>query len=117
MEQLITFLPDRKSIRLKAGVNLLNAARRAGVKITIRCDGKAACLMCKVRVDEADAHALHPPTDAEKRKLGQLLEQGTRLACQAKVRASLSVHVPEDPLKAAIRKQLERQQQEEDDWF
>ncbi|MCG7385836.1 2Fe-2S iron-sulfur cluster-binding protein [Paenibacillus sp. ACRRY] len=117
MEHTITFLPQNKSIRLKAGVNLLSAARRAGVKISTRCDGKAACLMCKVKVDGDQSQSLHPPTDAEQRKLGSLLEAGTRLACQAKVRGSVSVHVPEDPLKAAIRKQLERQQQEDDDWF
>jgi ferredoxin len=117
MDYNITFLPQNKTIRLKPGVTLLNAARRAGVKIATRCDGKAACLMCKVKVDSEHLAALHPPTDAEKRKLGSLLDAGTRLSCQAKVRGSVTVHVPEDPLKAAIRKQLERQQQEEDDWF
>lgn len=117
MDYTITFLPQNKTIRIKPGVTLLNAARRAGVKIPTRCDGKAACLMCKVKVDAEHLAALHLPTDAEKRKLGSLLDAGTRLACQAKVRGSMAVHVPEDPLKAAIRKQLERQQQEEDDWF
>ncbi|HEM2032400.1 TPA: (2Fe-2S)-binding protein, partial [Listeria monocytogenes] len=97
MEHTITFLPQNKTIRLKAGVNLLSAARRAGVKIPTRCDGKAACLMCKVKVVSDQLQALHPPTDAEQRKLGSLLEAGTRLACQAKVRGSVSVHVPEDP--------------------
>ena len=116
MDYKVTFLPMNKSIALKPGVTLLHAARCAGVKITTRCDGKAACLMCKVNVDEEHRAELYPPTDAEKRKLGSLLEAGTRLSCQAKVCGSLSVHVPEDPLKAAIRKQLERQQQE-DDWF
>ena len=45
-----------------------------------------------------------------------MIEDGTRLSCQAKVCGQLSVEVPEDPLKAAIRKQLERQQQD-DDWL
>ncbi|MEN1987320.1 2Fe-2S iron-sulfur cluster-binding protein [Paenibacillus hubeiensis] len=116
MDQTVTFLPQNKSIRVRSGTNLLSAARRAGIKITTRCDGKAACLMCKVRVDAEQLKGLEPPADAEKRKLGMLLEQGTRLACQAKVRHDVKVHVPEDPLKAAIRKQLERQRQE-DDWL
>lgn len=118
MQEVVTFLPMNKSIKVQPGTTLLHAARRAGVRITTRCDGKAACLMCKVGVEQDERKALLPPTDAEKRKLGRLLEAGTRLSCQAKVRGSLSVHVPEDPLKAAIRKQLERQQQEQDDdWF
>lgn len=118
MQEAVTFLPMNKSIKVKPGTTLLHAARRAGVQITTRCDGKAACLMCKVRVEQDESKALLPPTDAEKRKLGRLLEEGTRLSCQAKVRGALSVHVPEHPLKAAIRKQLERQQQEQDDdWF
>ena len=52
MDYKVTFLPMNKSIALKPGATLLHAARRAGVKITTRCDGKAACLMCKVNVDE-----------------------------------------------------------------
>ncbi|MBR2563216.1 MAG: 2Fe-2S iron-sulfur cluster binding domain-containing protein [Paenibacillus sp.] len=116
MQKVITFLPMNKSISVQSGTTILQAARRVGVRIPTRCDGKAACLMCKVKVGQDDLHALLPPTEAEKRKLGQLLEEGIRLSCQAKVCGQLSVHIPEDPLKAAIRKQLERQQQE-DDWF
>jgi 2Fe-2S ferredoxin len=41
-------------------------------------------------------------------KLGGLERQGVRLACQAKVTGSVIVEVPEDPLKAAIRKQLDK---------
>lgn len=72
--------------------------------------------MCKVQVDREQASALSPPSAAERRKLGPLLEQGVRLACQANVRGEAVVRLPEDPLKAAIRKQLERQREEEDLW-
>lgn len=116
MQEMITFLPMNKSIKVQPGTTLLQAARRAGVRISTRCDGKAACLMCKVNVAPEERHALLPPTEAERRKLGLMLEDGTRLSCQAKVCGQLTVQVPEDPLKAAIRKQLERQQQD-DDWF
>ncbi|MNJ48250.1 hypothetical protein D3C77_434400 [compost metagenome] len=70
--------------------------------------------MCKVKVDEEHGKALTPPTASELRKLGPLLEQGVRLACQAKICGDTAVNVPEDPLKAAIRKQLE--QRNEDLW-
>jgi 2Fe-2S ferredoxin len=35
------------------------------------------------------------------------------LACQAKALRSCTVHVPEDPLKAAVRAQLAKQREEE----
>lgn len=117
MLEVITFLPMNKSVKVQSGTTILQAARRAGIRIPTRCDGKAACLMCKVNVGQDEMHALLPPSEPEKRKLGHLIEAGTRLSCQAKVRGELKVHIPEDPLKTAIRKQLERQQQDEDDWF
>lgn len=70
--------------------------------------------MCKVQVDPVHTAALRPPSEAERRKLGALLHQGIRLSCQAVIQESLVVHLPEDPLKAAIRKQLELREAEED---
>lgn len=81
-----------------------------------RCGGNAGCLMCKVQVEPEQAAMLTPPSAAERRKLGPLLEQGVRLACQAVIRGEVAVQLPEDPLKAAIRKQLERQRDEEELW-
>lgn len=52
--------------------------------------------------------------DNERLKLGSLAEEGIRLACQAKATGNVTVHIPEDPLKAAIRAQLAKQQEEED---
>jgi ferredoxin len=73
--------------------------------------------MCKVQVEGDQAECLQPPTDAESRKLGSsMLAEGVRLSCQARTKASVTVTVPEDPLKAAIRKKL-AEQQEEDDWL
>lgn len=103
----VTFLPGNRSITVKPGISLLEAVRRAGIVLPTRCGGKAGCLMCKVSVEEAESAALRPPGDAERRKLGSLLEQGVRLACQAAVRGDVHVHIPEDPLKAAVRRRLE----------
>ncbi|WP_340024450.1 2Fe-2S iron-sulfur cluster-binding protein [Paenibacillus sp. FSL K6-1096] len=103
----VTFLPDNRSISVKTGVSLLEAVRRAGIVLPTRCGGKAGCLMCKVSVEGGEAAALRPPGDAERRKLGSLLEKGVRLACQATVQGDVCVHIPEDPLKAAVRRRLE----------
>lgn len=116
MQHLVTFLPDNRSISVKPGTTLLDASRRARVNIRTRCGGVAGCLMCKVNVSKEQAQFLQPPTEAESRKLGSLLDEGIRLSCQARTQGPVTISIPEDPLKAAIRKKL-AEQQEEDDWF
>ncbi|RTE10469.1 2Fe-2S iron-sulfur cluster-binding protein [Paenibacillus whitsoniae] len=111
-ETEVHFLPDDKRISVRAGTTLLDAGRRARVNIRTRCDGKAACLMCKVQVH--DQSGLAPMNVNERLKLGTLADDGTRLACQARVIGPVQAIVPEDPLKAAIRAQLARQAMDDD---
>jgi ferredoxin, 2Fe-2S len=111
----VTFLPDDRSIVVRPGTTLLDASKRARVHVRTRCDGMASCLMCKVHVEPDQASALKEPTPAEINKLGSLLGQGIRLSCQARVKSDVTVSVPEDPLKAAIRKKLAEQQREKDE--
>jgi 2Fe-2S ferredoxin len=110
----IHFQPDNVKIRVRKGMSLLDAARSAKVGIRTRCDGKAACLMCKVNV--ADQEGLEPLTRNEVNKLGSLKYEGVRLSCQARVngQADVTVQVPEDPLKAAVRRQLLMLKEQED---
>jgi 2Fe-2S ferredoxin len=108
----IKFLPEDKSILVKEGITLLEAARRAKVTIRTRCGGNAGCLMCKVKI--IDSKNMLPPRPNEETKLGSLIDQGYRLACQTKCTGDLTVEVPEDPLKAAVRAQLARQREEQD---
>ncbi|MBP1155252.1 MULTISPECIES: 2Fe-2S iron-sulfur cluster-binding protein [unclassified Paenibacillus] len=111
----ITFMPDDKSIQARPGTTVLDAARKARVHIRTRCSGKAACLMCKVRVTQGGDAGLTAMNVNERLKLGSLYDEGYRLACQAKLsgQGPVTVSVPEDPLKSAIRRQLEKQQEEE----
>lgn len=113
MDNQITFMPQQKTLKVRPGTNVLRASREARISIATRCGGKAGCLMCKVQVEPGSEAGLSRPTDAERRKLGPLLAQGIRLACQANIIGPAVVTLPEDPLKAAIRKQLE--QKEDDD--
>lgn len=108
MEYQIRFEPSGKVVQVRPGTSVLRAAREGRVLIKTRCGGNAGCLMCKVEVDPDHASALTPPTNAELRKLGSLLDRGVRLACQACICGQAEVKLPEDPLKAAIRKQLEQ---------
>ncbi|WP_207671261.1 2Fe-2S iron-sulfur cluster-binding protein [Paenibacillus cymbidii] len=107
----ITFMPDRQTVRVRPGTTLLDAGRRANAGIRTRCDGKAACLMCKVIVE--DDTGLAPMNRNEQLKLGSLSEMGYRLACQTRAFGNVTVTVPEDPLKAAVRALLAKQQEED----
>ncbi|RUT36094.1 2Fe-2S iron-sulfur cluster binding domain-containing protein [Paenibacillus zeisoli] len=117
MDCEIKFEPTGKIVKVRRGTSVLSAARQGRIHIATRCGGNAGCLMCKVNVpDQQGQSGLSTPTDAERRKLGSMMDQGTRLACQAKVTGPAVVVLPEDPLKAAIRRQLEKQQAEDDLW-
>jgi uncharacterized 2Fe-2S/4Fe-4S cluster protein (DUF4445 family) len=112
----VTFLPDGRKVSVRPGTSLLEASRRARVQIRTRCGGLASCLMCKVSVDADNRDGLSRPGPAEQRKLGPLLEKGIRLSCQARAVRDVTVSVPEDPLRAAIRRQLAEQQADRDLW-
>ncbi|MFC5650825.1 2Fe-2S iron-sulfur cluster-binding protein [Paenibacillus solisilvae] len=114
MNVTVTFLPSGRSVSVRAGTTVLDAARRAGVSIRTRCDGKAACLMCKVVADSSSG--LSPLSDNERYKLAGMDRSGTRLSCQARVVGHTVVEVPEDPLRAAVRRQLMRQAEEDELW-
>src|SRR5690606_11406532 len=105
-------MPDEKSVEVRSGTTLLSAAKRAGVPIRTRCGGVAGCLMCKVKV--LDPASVSPPSARELRKLGEDAED--RLSCQALVKSNTTVIVPEDPLKAAIRRRLEQQKEDGIGW-
>lgn len=111
----VLFQPDGRKAIVNRGVSVLEAARKAGVTITTRCGGKAGCLMCKVMIAKDEASAVRPPGDIEQRKLGSALEAGQRLACQAAIWSDVTVQIPEDPLKAAVRRKLEAARRGEED--
>ncbi|WP_150271037.1 2Fe-2S iron-sulfur cluster-binding protein [Paenibacillus tepidiphilus] len=111
----VTFQPEGRKVAVNYGTTVLEAARRGGITLPTRCGGKAGCLMCKVTVDEQEASSLASPGEIERRKLGSLLEKNVRLACQAAVKGAVTVTVPEDPLKAAVRRRLEAARSAEED--
>lgn len=109
----LTFQPGNVKIDVRVGTTVLTAARKAGAPVRTRCGGMAGCLMCKVYAQPGAK--LSKMEDKERRKLGPLADEGVRLACQARVEGDAEVKVPEDPLKEAVRRKL--QQQEEDEWW
>ncbi|MCA0754426.1 2Fe-2S iron-sulfur cluster binding domain-containing protein [Paenibacillus sp. N4] len=111
MNGLVRFWPSGRSIKVKPGTTLLEAARRANVPIKTRCGGNAACFMCKVSVRPGSE--LLPISDNERRKLAGLEDSQMRLACQARASGVVDVDIPLDPLRAAVARQLARQAEED----
>jgi 2Fe-2S ferredoxin len=107
----VTFRPANRSVTVRTGTTVLAAAWKAGVFIRSRCGGTAGCLMCKVTLEPGSRAA--PMKDNERRKLGPLSDEGVRLSCQTVVEGDCIVNVPEDPLKAAVRRQLKQQEEDE----
>lgn len=108
----VRFLPDNKAVEVRAGTTLLEAARKAKVQVRSRCSGGLSCLMCKVLVSEGSG--LTAIQSNERMKLGSLADKGYRYSCQARVTGNVTAELPEDPLKAAVRAQLLKQQEEDE---
>ncbi|MFS0722660.1 2Fe-2S iron-sulfur cluster-binding protein [Paenibacillus sp. 1P07SE] len=116
MTIMVRFMPEDRTIRVKAGSTVMDAARLAGIAIRSRCGGKAGCLMCKVSDITPGGQGLLPASELERRKLAGQLGEGIRLSCQARLGADAVIEVPEDPLRAAVRRRLAEAQQEDELW-
>lgn len=71
--------------------------------------------MCKVQVSTDKEGLIGEPTLAESSKLGIHSATGLRLSCQTLLTGNpgtVTVEVPEDPLKAIIRRKLAEQEED-----
>lgn len=93
MSPTVRFLPAGVAIEVAPGSYLTAAAVRAALPLVHDCDGQGLCSTCRVKI-EAGARSLPPPSAAEKRQLGDLVDDGWRLCCQLRVAADLTVRVP-----------------------
>ena len=86
------------------GETLVQVAYRAGVTIQQTCGGTPSCTDCRCVVREGIDDGFEPPEGAEKRLLGNVyFITHERLACQALVKGSSCVFVP-DPSKRKKKK-------------
>jgi uncharacterized 2Fe-2S/4Fe-4S cluster protein (DUF4445 family) len=88
----ITFLPDKKTVSVAAGVSIADAARIAGVAIETPCGGAQICGKCKVRLAPADLARVtvggaHMTDEAER-------AEGCVLACSSTVNGDICVTIP-----------------------
>lgn len=110
-EVCVRFLPSGRRGLVTRGTTVLQAAAYLGVDIASICGGSGLCHRCEVvPVCPQDNvfDALSPPGPTERRAATQ---QGhfssTRLACQAKVMADITIDVPP---RSQVHQQLVRKQ-------
>lgn len=87
----ITFEPEGKTVEALPGQTILDLAHSAGIDIVATCGGNGRCKSCRIRVIEGE---YTPPTAQEISVLGKHgLNDGFRLACQAKILGDAVVRI------------------------
>lgn len=94
----IYFEPDNIEVNLPVGTNLLEAAIKAGVRISAACGGAGVCGTCKVMVKKGEVRSRRTQKLSDEE-----YAQGVRQACQSTVVSDLVVYVPvESRLEKAV---------------
>jgi len=93
----VVFEPQGRTVQVRPGTLLLEAAARAGLMIETPCGGSGTCGKCRVRV----MSGAEDPAEADRRHLSSSdRKAGWRLACQNRVHRDMVVMVPEGSLFA-----------------
>ena len=88
-EFLITFLPEKKSISVDSGIDLLTASIKAGIHIYNSCGGEGVCGRCRVIVKKGKYRTeQNRGISREERKKGYIL------ACRTTPLSDMEVLVP-----------------------
>ena len=81
----VTFRPSGVVASARPGESLFEIGKRAGVRISTSCNGKASCGLCRVAIVDGES-GLSPLGPLEKRHLGNVyFITKQRLACQARL--------------------------------
>lgn len=108
----LTFLPhpvicpDGKTVEVKPGISICNAALEAGIPIDHACEKACACTTCHVIVREG-YDSLEPATEKEEDLLDKAwgLEPESRLSCQTLVAGrDLVIEIPRYTINLATEK-------------
>ena len=87
----ITFLPDKKNIKVNKGTTILEALEKAGISIDTPCGGNGICGKCKILVTKG----INTITPIEEKFLSEEeIRKGFRLACQTKVFENSIIKIP-----------------------
>ena len=96
----ITFQPGNKRVKIPAGTNLIEAAKKAGINIPNLCGNRGKCGKCKVKILHKQIHATHQEEvtlSPEERELG------IHLACQVELTDDLVVEITSEEKIATTR--------------
>ena len=89
----ITFLPDKKDIKVNKGTTILEALESIEININAPCGGKGICGKCKISINKGIATA----TPIEEELLsGEEIKKGFRLACQTKIFEDTVIEIPSE---------------------
>lgn len=94
-EFTVNFVAQDKSVRVKAGTDLLSAAAKAGIVLTAACGGEGLCGKCKVIIAGGNAKAEPSRLLTEEEK-----GRGVVLACETLVEGDLKVIVPPESIES-----------------
>jgi 2Fe-2S type ferredoxin (ISC system) len=91
----VTFLPLNKTVEVKEGDSVLDAAIANDIELEHACGGVAACSTCHVIVRQG-YEKLPPASDREEDMLDNAacLTTRSRLGCQIEVNGDLVVEIP-----------------------
>ncbi len=107
---LVEFQPIGRRIEIGRGVNLLDAAQKAGVDLVASCGGVGICGTCRVRIAQGQ---VTPPTLTELESLDAAqIQAGFRLACQTEALSDVRLDIPPESLTALQKMQLEGAEQQ-----
>jgi len=73
------------------GDTLLAVIRRLGFDPEASCNGRGKCGKCRVEVSPDSR--LSPPSDLERKLLGEFIDRGVRLACQTRILGDCRVYI------------------------
>jgi len=89
----LTFLPDKKNIKVNKGTTILEALESVEININAPCGGKGICGKCKILINKGITTA----TPIEEELLsGEEIKKGFRLACQTKIFEDTVIEIPSE---------------------
>lgn len=83
----VFFEPDNIEVEVPQGSKISTAIEKAGVQFDLPCGGKGICGKCRVKV----LSGVVTVNETEKKHLGDKVDQGWRLACQARINQSARI--------------------------
>ncbi|MBU4228501.1 DUF4445 domain-containing protein [bacterium] len=89
----VTFLPDRKNIKVDKGTTILEAMERAVISIDTPCGGKGICGKCKILINKGITTAT---PIGEELLSKEEIKKGFRLACQTKLFTDTVIEIPQE---------------------